>query len=128
MTFVFEFAGEPYAADQDATELVAWFDDDDDLRGASETRMVPPAPGEMGGLADAAKLAFGAASPVLKALGTWLVDRVRNKGSVKLSVSRDGHGSFAIEAATVADVERLMPQIAAYFAGTSAASGASGTE
>jgi hypothetical protein len=114
--FVFEFAGEPAAIDEAATDLVAWFDDDERLRGAAETRMTPAAAGEMGGLADAAKVALGAAGPVAKAFGTWLADRVRNKGQVKLSVTRDGGASFAVEASSVAQIEALMPQIHAFFA------------
>jgi hypothetical protein len=115
--FVFEFAGDPYEVDQDATELVAWFDADERLRGAAEARMKPAALGEMGGLADAAKVALGAAGPLVKAFGTWLAARVRNKGPVKMSVSREGAGSFSVEASSVADIEALMPRIEAFFAG-----------
>jgi hypothetical protein len=114
--FVFEFVGDAHAADEDATELVAWFEDDDRLRGTAETRMKPAAPGEMGGLADAAKVALGAAAPLAKAFGTWLADRVRNKGQVKLSVTREGGDSFAVEASSIAEIEALMPQIQAFFA------------
>jgi hypothetical protein len=116
VSFVFEFDGDPYAADEDVTSLVAWFDDDDRLRGHAQTRMKPAGPGEMGGLADAAKVTLGAAGPLAKALGSWLLDRVRNKGPVKMSISRDGHGSFALEANSVADIERLLPQVQAFFA------------
>ena len=116
MSFVVEFHGDPYGTDEDVTSLVAWLEDDDRLRGHAEIRMKPPAPGEMGGLADAAKITLGAVAPLAKALGTWLLDRVRNKGPVKMSVTREGHGSFALEANSVADIERLLPQMRAFFA------------
>lgn len=114
--FVFEFAGDPFEADEDATDLVAWLEDDERLRGSAETRMKPASAGEMGGLADAAKVALGAAGPLAKAVGTWLVDRVRNKGQVKLSVTRAGGAAFAVEASSVAEIEALLPQIHAFLA------------
>lgn len=114
--FVFEFVGDPFGADEDATDLVAWLEDDERLRGAAETRMKPAAVGEMGGLADAAKVALAAAGPLAKAVGTWLVDRVRNKGQVKLSVTRAGGAAFAVEASSVAEIEALLPQIHAFLA------------
>jgi hypothetical protein len=112
--FVFEFEGDPREVDEAATDIVAWFDDDDDLRGASEIRMKPAAPGEMGGLADAARIAVSAAAPLGKALGAWLVARVRNKGQVKMSVIRDGR-AFAVEASSVAEIEALMPHLREFF-------------
>ena len=112
----FEFEGDPAEADDAANDLVAWIDEDDDLRGTAEPRVKPPAPGEMGAMADAAHVALSAAGPMAKVVGTWLMNRLRNKGPVKVNLSREGHGSLLIEAGSVAEVEALIPSLREFFA------------
>jgi hypothetical protein len=89
-TTVFEFDGPADEADELARSLAKWLNDDEELSGSARLRMVPPAPGEQGGLADAAEV-LNAAGPVVDALAgglfVWLAERVRSR-RVKFRVTR----------------------------------------
>jgi membrane-associated two-gene conflict system component 1 (EACC1) len=116
LTIAFDEA--PSDADALARSLTDWFNDDEDLSGLAGVHLMPPRPGEMGGLADAVELAT-AAGPLLaagvSALGVWLTQRVRNR-RVTLSVTRPDGAGMRITA-DPADVGHLVDRLERFVAG-----------
>jgi hypothetical protein len=108
-TVVIAFDAPAAEADALARSLAAWFDDDEDLTGSTRLRMVPPAPGEQGGLADAAEV-LGAVGPALEALAgglfVWLTGRVKT-GRVTLEVTRQDGASVKLSAGSAEDAAVL---------------------
>lgn len=113
MTTTFEFDGPAADADDLARSLADWLNDDEDLSGSSRLRLVPPAPGEQGGLADAAE-ALGAVGPVLDALisgvAVWLVQRARSR-RISFKVTRQDGSSIELSAGSPQDAAAVEEQL-----------------
>jgi len=77
-SYTFLSGSQDRASDLDLRDLTEWLDGRDALEGTVELRIKPPAPGEMGGMADAV-IVSAAAIPVAKAFFAWLETRVRNR-------------------------------------------------
>ncbi|MEK2477746.1 MULTISPECIES: effector-associated constant component EACC1 [Streptomyces] len=111
LTFTFDAPADE--ADDLARSLARWLNDDEDLSGAARLRMVPPAPGEQGGLADAAEV-LNAAGPVLDALvaavGVWVGQRFRNR-SVSLKVTRPDGTHIELSATDPRDAAAVEEQL-----------------
>ncbi|MFC5803936.1 effector-associated constant component EACC1 [Streptomyces formicae] len=112
-TVTFEFDAPADDADALTRSLADWLNDDEDLSGSARLRMVPPAPGEQGGLADAAEV-IGAVGPVLDALisgaAVWLVQRARSR-RVSVRVSRPDGTRIALTAGNPQDAAALQAQL-----------------
>ncbi|MCW2871606.1 hypothetical protein [Actinacidiphila oryziradicis] len=109
----FEFDGPAGEADELARSLAKWLNDDEDLSGSARLRMVPPAPGEQGGLADAAEV-LSAAGPLADALVgglfVWLVERVRSR-RVSFKVTRPDGACVELSAGSVEEAAVVQQQL-----------------
>ncbi|MFG2224545.1 hypothetical protein [Streptomyces sp. NPDC048644] len=107
------FDGPADDTDDLARSLAEWLNDDEELSGAARLRMVPPAPGEQGGLADAAEV-LGVVGPVAEALvscvGVWLVQRARSR-RVSLRVSRPDGTRVELSAGSPEDAAAVEAQL-----------------
>lgn len=106
--FVFEFEGSTADNDRGARDLAAWLNDNDDLRGTADVRMVGPGPGEQGAAADAA-VVLASAAPLAKPFFTWLTERVKSK-RVKLRITSNAK-ELKIDVEAPADAEALLEQL-----------------
>ncbi|MEU6084542.1 hypothetical protein [Streptomyces sp. NPDC047108] len=115
----FEFGGTTAEADALARDLAAWLDDDEELAGAARVRMVAPALGEQGGLADAAEL-LGAVEPLLSAgvgaFGMWLAERARSRRISVRAVRPDG-AELQLSAGSRAEAEAMQERLERFVAG-----------
>ncbi|MFJ3952968.1 hypothetical protein ACIPXV_23505 [Streptomyces libani] len=109
----FEFSGPADGSDELARSLAEWLNDDEELSGSARLRMVPPGPGEQGGLADAAEV-LGAVGPVLEALasgvGVWLVQRARSR-RITMKVSRPDGAGLELSAGSPEDAASVEAQL-----------------
>lgn len=114
ITFQFDSSAEE--ADELARSLAGWLNEDETLAGAARLRVVPPAPGEQGGMADATEV-LGAVRPVLDALVSgvfvWLTQRIRSR-RVKLKVTRRDGTRYEIDVTGVDDAARLHRELGAF--------------
>jgi hypothetical protein len=88
-TTVFEFLDNSEENDAHARSLVDWLNQSEDLYGAADLRIVPPAEDELGPLADAA-VVVGSGGPVVIAVLTWLGERARNRVTSFRIIRGDG--------------------------------------
>ncbi|MFE9422008.1 hypothetical protein ACFYNO_03480 [Kitasatospora sp. NPDC006697] len=116
MTFTIAFDGDPAEADADARELREFLQRDGALRGRIEQRLVPPAPGEQGGLADAVRYAAELGPLVLPPLTLWLTARLRRGGKVALTLHRPDGGELKLETESIADANALLDRLEEYLA------------
>jgi hypothetical protein len=109
----FEFDGPADEADELARSLAKWLNDDEDLSGSARLRMVPPARGEQGGLADAAEV-LNAAGPLVDALVggvfVWLVERVRSR-RVSFKATRADGASIELSAGSAGEAAAVQQQL-----------------
>lgn len=112
-TTVFEFVGHVNEADELARSLAKWLNDDEDLSGSARLRMVPPAPGEQGGVADAAEV-LSAAGPMLDALigglAVWVTERVRSR-RVSFKVTRPDGTQIELSAGNAQEAAAVQQQM-----------------
>lgn len=112
-TITFAFDGPADDADSLAQSLADWLNDDEDLSGSTRLRMVPPAPGQQGGLADAAEV-LGAVGPVLEALvggvAVWLAQRCRSR-RVSFKVTRPDGTGIELSAGNPEDAAAVEKQL-----------------
>ncbi|MGH3940341.1 MAG: effector-associated constant component EACC1 [Pseudonocardiaceae bacterium] len=112
--FIFEFEGTTVEKDQLARDLVAWLNNDDELRGATRVRMAGPEHGELGGAADAV-LILAAAAPMARPFFGWLTERAKSRRvSVRITKSDSGGESLRVELAGAGDSERLFRRVAEF--------------
>ncbi|MEV6259592.1 hypothetical protein AB0M42_02325 [Streptomyces sp. NPDC051784] len=112
-TITFQIGSQADAAEADTRSLAAWLNDDEDLSGSARLRMLPPARGEQGGLAEAVEIA-DAVGPVLEAVisgaAVWLVQRARSR-RVALKVTRPDGTSVELSAADPQDAAEVQRQL-----------------
>ncbi|MEV4329071.1 hypothetical protein AB0K02_00735 [Streptomyces sp. NPDC049597] len=112
-TITFEIDGHVDEADAHTRSLAAWLNDDEDLSGSARLRMLPPAPGEQGGLADAVEI-VGAVGPVLDAVisgaAVWLVQRARSR-RISFKVTRPDGTSVELSAGNPQDAAEVQRQL-----------------
>ncbi|MGF1428935.1 effector-associated constant component EACC1 [Kitasatospora sp. LaBMicrA B282] len=108
--FLIAFDGDPDEVDTDARDLRDFLSQDGELRGRIANRMVPPAPGEQGGVADAVHYATELGPLVLQPLGLWLAARLR-KGKVKLTLHRPDGAELKISTEGVGDAQALLDRV-----------------
>ncbi|MEV6838268.1 hypothetical protein AB0N17_27780 [Streptomyces sp. NPDC051133] len=112
-TIVFEFVGHVNEADELARSLAKWLNDDEDLSGSTRLRMVPPAPGEQGGVADAAEV-LSAVGPLLDALvgglAVWVTERARSR-RVSFKVTRPDGTRIELSAGTAQEAAAVQQQM-----------------
>ncbi|MFF7410013.1 effector-associated constant component EACC1 [Streptomyces lydicus] len=112
-TLTFAFDGPADDADGLAQSLAEWLNDDEDLTGAARLRMVPPAPGHQGGLADAAEV-LGAVGPVLEAVvsavAVWLAQRARSR-RISFKVTRPDGTALELSAGSPEDAAAVEQQL-----------------
>jgi Effector Associated Constant Component 1 len=106
--FVFEFEGSTADNDRAARDLVAWLNDNEDLRGTASVRMVGPGPGEQGAAADAA-VVLASAAPLARPFFTWLTERVKSRRITLRITSAAKELKINVEAP--ADAEALLEQL-----------------
>ncbi|WP_030968235.1 effector-associated constant component EACC1 [Streptomyces sp. NRRL S-1824] len=109
----FEFDGQASETDELARSLAKWLNEDEDLSGSAQLRMVPPAPGEQGGLADAAEV-LNATGPVMDALigglFVWVAERVRSR-RVSFKVTRPDGTGIEMSAGSVEEAAAVQQQL-----------------
>jgi hypothetical protein len=114
----FEFDAQDEESDELARSLARWLNDDETLAGAARLRVVPPGPGEQGGMADATEV-LNVARPLLDALVSglfvWLTQRIRSR-RVKLKVTRPDGTHYEFQVADIDDAERLQRQLVQFLA------------
>lgn len=117
----FEFEGPAADADGLARNLADWLNDDEELSGAARVRMVPPAPGEQGGLADATEM-VGAVEPLLSAgVGAfvmWLTERTKSRRVSFRAIRPDG-AQIQLSAGSSADAASVQKELARFVNGGS---------
>ncbi|QRP49037.1 hypothetical protein [Amycolatopsis sp. FDAARGOS 1241] len=103
----------PDGAPDALVSLYDWLSHEDDLRGRVSLARPVPAPGEMGGIADAIVVALGsggAIATLATALPIWLGKSRR--ATVQIEVAADEHGrKVVVRAENVKDVEVLLRQV-----------------
>lgn len=104
-------------APDELEDLNTWFRGHDGLDGTVELQMRPPAPGEMGGMADAV-MVTAAAIPVARAFFGWLEARIKTH-RVAIQLRSDFLGrTLDIKLDQGQDAAELLPALQAFFAGT----------
>jgi hypothetical protein len=122
----FEFDGPADERDELARSLARWLNDDEDLSGSARLRMVPPAPGEQGGLADAVE-ALHVVGPVADTLAggffVWFAQRVTSR-RVSVKVTRPDGMSFELTAGSPEEAAAVQRELRPFLdAGTEPAHG-----
>jgi len=111
-TTVFEFLDDHEESDAHARSLVDWLNQSEDLYGAAELRIVPPAADELGPVADAA-MVMGSVGPVGIAFLTWLGERARNRVT-SLRIIRGDGARIEIEVKDPAHLRAIEEQVAGF--------------
>jgi hypothetical protein len=97
---------------EELRNLTAWLKAEDDLRGRVALTGAPPAPGEMGSLADVVTVALssgGAITVLAGSVAVWLRQR---RSDITIEITAAGTGrSVKISADRVADAEGLIRSV-----------------
>lgn len=110
--FLISFDGDPDEVDTDARDLREFLSQDGALRGRVANRLVPPAPGEQGGVADAVQYATELGPLVLQPFTLWLAARLRKgKGQVKITLHRPDGTELKVSADSLADVQAVLDRV-----------------
>ncbi|MDH6126044.1 hypothetical protein [Kitasatospora sp. GP82] len=107
---VIAFDADQETADEDARALQRKLDRDGELRGHVSNRIVPPRPGEQGGVADAVEIASVVGPLVIEPLCIWLTARLR-KGKVAVELTRPDGTALKVEGEDTADTAELLNQV-----------------
>jgi hypothetical protein len=109
--YTIAFDGDPEEFDADARELREFLSQDAALRGRVDLRLVPPVPGEQGGVADAVHYATELGPLVLSPLTLWLTARLRKGGKVSLTLHSPDGRELKLETDSVADANALLDRV-----------------
>ncbi|MDH6142025.1 MULTISPECIES: effector-associated constant component EACC1 [Kitasatospora] len=109
--YTIAFDGDPEEFDADVRDLRDFLSQDAALRGRTELRLVPPAPGEQGGVADAVRYATELGPLVLSPLTLWLTARLRKGGKVSLTLHRPDGAELKLDTDSVADANTLLDRL-----------------
>jgi hypothetical protein len=109
--YTLAFDGEPEDFDADVRELRDFLGKDAALRGRVELRLVPPGPGEQGGVADAVRYATELGPLVLSPLTLWLTARLRKGGKVSLTLHGPDGRELKLDTESVADAQTMLDRV-----------------
>ncbi|WP_157537576.1 effector-associated constant component EACC1 [Kitasatospora azatica] len=112
--YTIAFDGDPEEFDADARELREFLSQDGALRGRIENRLVAPAPGEQGGVADAVRYATELGPLVLPPLTLWLAARLRKGGKVSLTLHRPDGAELKLDTESIADANVLLDRLESF--------------
>jgi hypothetical protein len=112
--FIFSTPAADAQSAEALTDLARWIGDRDELEARVDVRTRPPAPGELGGVADAVAV-LAAATPLAKAFFDWLTERAKSR-KVSLDIARADGERLHLELEGGASAAELLPQVRSFFA------------